>query len=208
MANDFLGQILSSVLSGGASRQHGDPLGGAGTGLGAGASMGGLGDLLGAGRSDPGGGLGGLGGLLGGALGAGQQTRGTAGSPYANKSALLAILLPLAMQWVQRNGGVGALLERFKDKGYGQQASSWVSTGQNEAVPAHAIDEVVGSDELSRLSQQLGMNKDEVSGGLAEILPEMVNQLSPQGDVVPDANDRLGGGVASLERLLAQFQRG
>jgi uncharacterized protein YidB (DUF937 family) len=148
-----------------------------------------------------------LGGAGPGAALGGNRREGAA-APYANKTALLAILLPLAMQWVQRNGGVGAVLERFKSKGYSQQASSWVATGQNEPLSAQAIDEVVGADELSQLSQQLGVEKEEVSGGLAEILPEMVNQLSPQGDVLPDANDRLDGGASSLQRLLAQLQRG
>ena len=60
---------------------------------------------------------------------------------------LLAMLLPLAMQWVQRNGGVGGLLERFRQKGYSQQAASWVSTGENEPLSTHAVSEVVVDDE-------------------------------------------------------------
>ena len=170
MANDILSQILGSVLEGGAG------------------AAGGLG------------GLGGLGGMLGNVLGGGSQAAGEGddASPVAGKGALLAALLPLAMQLIQRNGGVGGLLDRLKQSGYGQQAASWVSTGANEPVDAEAVGRVVGTDELSRLSQQLGVPSDQVAGGLAQILPQVVNHLTPAGDVPPDADDVLNSALSSL----------
>ena len=95
---------------------------------------------------------------------------------------MLAMLLPLAMQWVQRNGGIGALLQRFQQQGFGQQAASWVSTGENQPVDAQAVTEVVGAEDLSKLSQQLGVPQEEVAGGLAQVLPQVVNHLTPDGD--------------------------
>ena len=193
MANDFLGQILGSVLGGARSEQQ-SPMGGLG-GLG-----GGLGDMLGGllGRNTGGGGGGGLGGLGG---------LGGASSGGGGKGALTAMLLPLAMQWVQRNGGVGALLQRFQQKGYSQQAASWVSTGPNEALEPQAVTDVVGMDELSRLSQQLGISHEEVSSGMAQILPEVVNHLTPQGHVPDDSDDVLGCGMSMLEQLLGAQRR-
>ena len=181
MANDFLGQILGSVLGGARSGQQ--------------SPMGGLGDVLGGmlGRgSGAGGGLGGLGGM---------------GSGMGGKGALVAMLLPLAMQWVQRNGGIGALLQRFQQKGYSQQAASWVSTGPNEELAPQDVNDVVGMDELSRLSQQLGVSQDEVSSGMAQILPEMVNHMTPQGNVPDDSDDVLNRGVSMLEQFMNSGQR-
>ena len=191
MANDFLGQILGSVL-GGARGEQPSPTGGLG-GLG-----GGLGDMLGGllGRNTVGGGgTGGLGGL------------GGVSSGIGGKGALMAILLPLAMQWVQRNGGVGALLQRFQQKGYSQQAASWVSTGPNETLEPQAVTDVVGMDELSRLSQQLGVSHEEVSSGMAQILPEVVNHLTPQGHVPEDSDDVLSRGMSMLEQLMGAQRR-
>ncbi|MDB5930033.1 MAG: hypothetical protein JWR60_1740 [Polaromonas sp.] len=190
MANDILGQILGSVLGGARS---GGQMGGGLGGLGGGG--GGLGDLLGSvlgrGTGSMGGGLGGLGGLGGG---------GSSG--LGGKGALLAMLLPIAMQWVQRNGGIGAVLERFQQKGYSQQAASWVSTGDNEELAPEAIHDVVGMDELSRLSQQLGVSHEEVSSGMAQILPQMMNQLTPEGAVPDDGDDTLDRGRAMLEEFM------
>ncbi|WP_082521973.1 YidB family protein [Ramlibacter sp. Leaf400] len=142
------------------------------------------------------GGLGGVGAAgLGGVL-ASMLGRGRRGS----RGALLALLLPLALQWVQRNGGLGAVLKRMQDKGYGRQAQSWVAVGDNDELDARAVDDVVGQDELSRLSQQLGLPQDEVRQGFAELLPEMVNQLTPDGRVSPDADEVLGNSIPLVEQ--------
>jgi len=188
MANSLIEQILAGVLSH-ATRGRGQP----------GAD----------GPSLDGGSGGGLSDLLGGILGGGRAPAGAATERNAplggGGGALLAMLLPLAMQWVQRNGGLGAVLGKFQQKGYSQQAASWVSTGENEAMPPQAIDDVVGLDELSRLSQQLGVPQQEVADGLAQILPEVVHQLTPQGEVADDADDVLTEGLSELETLLRRL---
>ena len=162
-----------------------------------------------------------LGQILGGVLGngaSGQQNpmggglddseslgdlAGLGGTGMGNKGgALLVILLPLVIQWVQRNGGLGGVLQRFQHKGYSQQAASWVSTGPNQALEPQAVNDVVGTDELSRLSQQLGVSPDEVSTGMAQILPEMVNRLTPQGGVPEDGDETLDRGRSMLEKLM------
>ena len=195
MSNDFLSQVLGSVLGG----AGGGSQGGAG-------GLGGLGDVLGqlgGGSGGGSGGLGGLGGVLGGMLGGGARSSDEGqGGGMGGQGALLAMLLPLAMQWVQRNGGVGALLERFQQQGHGQQVQSWVGTGDNEPVTAEAVGDVVGLDELSRLSQQLGVPQEQVADGLAQILPQVVSHLSPQGEVPGNADDVLGSGLEALTRML------
>jgi uncharacterized protein YidB (DUF937 family) len=191
MANSLIEQILAGVFSN---------------------AMGGRGQLGAEGTSQGGSAGGGLGDLLGGMLGRGAAPADA--TPERNSSsgggggALLAMLLPLAMQWVQRNGGLGAVLGKFQQKGYSQQAASWVATGENEAMPRQAIDDVVGLDELSRLSQQLGVPQQQVADGLAQILPEVVHQLTPQGEVSRDADDVLTVGMTELQALLGRLHAG
>lgn len=187
MANDFLGQILGSVLGHERVGQH-NPVG----------DGGGLGDLLGGlmggGAWQAGSRPGAQGGLS--ALGQGASGLGNKGG------ALMLLLLPLAMQWVQRSGGIGAVLQRFQHKGYSQQAASWVSTGANEELPPQAVSDVVGTQELSQLSQQLGVSQEDVSSGLAQILPEMVNQLTPDGGVPNNGDELLDRGRSMLEQFM------
>jgi uncharacterized protein YidB (DUF937 family) len=181
VANALLGQVLGTVFANAMrGRARSGPFG----------------------RAPAGGG--GLGDLLGGITGQGASGGRSGGSPFGGRGALLAMLLPLAMQWVQRNGGVGEVLRRFEQKGFGPQANSWMSTGPNSPLKAEEVDEVIGGEELSQLSQRLGVPERQVALGLAEILPEMVDQLTPDGNIPAEADDALDAGRSHLERELAQ----
>lgn len=188
MANPLLGQVLGSVFANAMrGRARTGPFGAsAGAGVGTAA----------------------LGGILGGMLGRGSQVTRGRGGLAGNRGLLLAMLLPYAMQWVQRNGGVGAVLDRFRQKGFGRHADSWVSTGSNQELRAEEADEVVGGEELSRLAQQLGVPEREVAMGFAEIVPELVDKLSPDGEIPPEADDALDAGRSELEKELSQLTQG
>jgi uncharacterized protein YidB (DUF937 family) len=145
-----------------------------------------------------------LGGMLGGGAPAGRPTGiPQGGGALGGRNALLALLLPLALQWIQRNGGIGNVLQRVNQRGFGGQAASWIGTGQNEAMPLDAVHQVVGNDALAAMSQQLGVGEDEVAQGFAEILPEVVDRLSPAGEMPADADQRLDAGQSALDRMLA-----
>ena len=202
MGNPLIGQILGSVL-GGSMRGGGPPAGGGpfggggppfdgvGGGLGGGAMPGGLGSILGGMLG--GGGL--PGGLRTGGMGAGR-----------GRNAMLAMMLPLVMQWVSRSGGVGNVLQRVNQQGYGGHADSWIGTGANHALPPQAAQQLLGPEELSSLSSQLGVGEDEVAHGFSEILPEVVDHLSPQGALSADADQKLDAGQSTLERMLGQLR--
>jgi uncharacterized protein YidB (DUF937 family) len=145
-----------------------------------------------------------LGPLLGAILGrrAGVGARGR--SALGGRGAIIAMLLPYAMQWIQRNGGLGAVLKRVQEKGYSRQAASWVATGDNEVIDERAVEDIVGRDELSRLSQQLGVPEDEVKQDLAAALPEIVNQLTPQGLAGPEADRLLDESLPDIEQEVQQ----
>ena len=171
-----------------------------------------LGGLFGQslGRRGMGGGMaGGLGGIaLGSVLAGMMRNRGGGGGmgvpgatrPYANRTALLVMLLPLAMRWVQKNGGMGAVLDRFRQKGYGRQAQSWVGTGANDDIDESAVEQVVGAGELHQMAQRLGVPEQEVAQAFAEIMPEMVDKLSPQGQLPQEADEVLDESRQELEK--------
>jgi len=185
----LLGQVLGAVFSN-AARRRGVPGSFGGTGMGGGA-MGGLGGAA-------------LGGVLSGMLG-GRGMRG--GGLRGNRAALLAVLLPFALRWVQNNGGLGAVLQRVQQRGFGRQANSWVAPGENEAIDPAAVDDIVGPQELSRLSQELDVPPDDVRQGFAELLPQMVDQLTPDGQLRGEADDVLQESIPLVEDELQQARR-
>lgn len=191
--NPMLGQVLGGLF-GHAMRQRG-MRGGAG-------GLGGMrGGPLGGGMGGLGGGLGGaaMGSVLGGILAGGRGRVGGRGLG-GNQTAIMLMLLPLAMKWVQRNGGIGAVLDRFRQKGYGGQMQSWVGTGDNQPLDEQAVEQVVGHQDLQQMAQELGVPEQEVRHAFAEVMPEMVNQLTPEGQLPQEADDVLDESRHVLEK--------
>ena len=83
-------------------------------------------------------------------------------------------------------GGVQGLLKSFKDKGLGDIAASWVGSGPNQPITVAQIQQVIGTDRLASISQKFGLSPDTVAAGLAEMLPHVIDHLSPNGQLTAD----------------------
>ncbi|HYR00117.1 MAG TPA: YidB family protein [Casimicrobiaceae bacterium] len=136
-----------------------------------------------------------LDGLLGGLMG-GMSGSGTAAQQQNP-------LLQIALQLLQQNGGLQGMLSKFQQAGYGAQADSWVSTGQNMPISADALQQVLGHGQLAQIAQQLGMSRGEAAGGLASLLPQMVDRMTPQGQVPADHNDIVAQALELLTKRTA-----
>jgi uncharacterized protein YidB (DUF937 family) len=99
-------------------------------------------------------------------------------------------LLQLALQILQQNGGIEGILRKFQQAGYGPQAQSWISTGRNLPIDPNVLAQIFGRGQLGQIAQQMGMSNDEASGGLAQTLPQVIDEMTPQGQV-PDNNSDL-----------------
>jgi len=82
---------------------------------------------------------------------------------------------------IDQNGGVGALVERFQQHGLGDMAQSWVSTGPNKPVSPADLQRVFGSDVLQQLSQKSGLSVQDIAQKLAQVLPQAVDAMTPDG---------------------------
>jgi uncharacterized protein YidB (DUF937 family) len=78
-------------------------------------------------------------------------------------------------------GGIGELLDRFKESGHGETAESWVSAGPNKPVTPAQLEQAIGPDVLDTLSQQTGLSRDELLARLSRELPDAVDKYTPQG---------------------------
>src|SRR5215471_10292768 len=94
---------------------------------------------------------------------------------------------PLAtgiLQMIQNQpGGLQGLVQSFHDKGLGEIASSWVSTGQNLPVSADQVHQVLGSDQVKELEAKAGISPDIAGGAIAQLLPDVVDRLTPNGQI-------------------------
>lgn len=78
-------------------------------------------------------------------------------------------------------GMLGDLMRQFDQAGAGDAARSWVSQGENIPVTPQQIENTFGSDIIDQLADQFGLDKRELLQGLSETLPEVVNELTPDG---------------------------
>lgn len=92
----------------------------------------------------------------------------------------------IAMVNNPQTGGLEGLLAKFQQSGMGNLADSWVSTGKNLPISADQITQALGSDQLGSLAKGLGLSQGDVSSQLAQLLPDVVDKLPPNGQV-PDS---------------------
>jgi uncharacterized protein YidB (DUF937 family) len=118
---------------------------------------------------------GGLAGLL-----SGQQTPQ---APAANDPGTPSLLSPTVL-----SEGLSELLAHFRQNGQGDKAESWVAQGANKQVTPAELEQVLGAERIQWLTQQTGLEKQELLDHLAEALPHAVDKLTPDGHV-PNASE-------------------
>jgi uncharacterized protein YidB (DUF937 family) len=158
---------------------------------------------------------GGMAGGLGQTMGQQQRSAGPAGR--GGMAGTVMALLPVVLAMLNQHqsggrtaaagtggmssmGGLGGLLEQLQRAGYGDQARSWVSTGPNLPISPDVMAQVFGQDGLAQIASRAGLSEQQTSEGLTEVLPEVVDRLTPQGQV-PEL-DALSASVGDLQRRL------
>lgn len=212
----LLGSVVASQL-GGQSQQ----------------SQGGLGGLLGSvvasqlggGQSQANSGLGGvLGSLLGGQMGGQKQSvpagdlggllgqvvssqLGNRSGGGLNKNTLLLALIPVVLAFIQKNGGLSGVLNKFNGAGLDNKAQSWVALDQdNDGLDAGDVMRLFDNDDINNVCQQTGASQGEVCQGIAELLPQVMNDLTPNGSVGADetvANNEISELLAAFAKAKA-----
>ena len=132
-----------------------------------------------------------LGSVMGGMMGSGSSAQGAQGGNP---------MIQMALQMLQQNGGIEGLLAKFQQAGMGQQAQSWIGTGQNMPVSADALSQIFGHGQLSQIAQQMGISPAEAAGGLSQALPHVVDQMTPGGEIPEGHNDLVAQALAILQK--------
>ena len=77
--------------------------------------------------------------------------------------------------------GLGGLLDRFRQSGQGKAADSWVGNGPNEPVSPGQVGNALGPNILKTLAERAGMSEEELLKQLSQVLPGVVDKLTPHG---------------------------
>jgi uncharacterized protein YidB (DUF937 family) len=135
--------------------------------------------------------------VLGSVLGGGGQSAQPGGA-----GALMQIVAAmLANQGSGAGGGLGGLAglaEQFQRGGMGDVMNSWIGKGENQPIAPDQLGNVLGGDLLGKLTQQTGMGQSDLLGQLSQLLPQMVDQATPEGRI-PE------GGLGDIGAILSRF---
>jgi uncharacterized protein YidB (DUF937 family) len=100
-------------------------------------------------------------------------------------------------------GGLSSLLGKFQSAGMGDKAQSWVSGQNQQSLSGKEVRQALGNQEVDQLAQQSGMSSDDAADSLAGIIPDTVNELTPDGQIPDQATmqQRLGGMAGKIPGL-------
>jgi uncharacterized protein YidB (DUF937 family) len=97
-------------------------------------------------------------------------------------------------------GGLQGLIQQFQNAGLGGLIDSWISSGQNLPISPEQLTQVLGSGKLQQMAQQAGMDPQTVSAGLSQLLPQMIDKLTPHGQAPSGGLDDVIGMLGRLIR--------
>jgi len=97
-------------------------------------------------------------------------------------------------------GGLDGLVQSFHTNGLGGLVNSWTSNGANQPVSAAQIQQVLGSEKVQAFAQKLGVSPEAASSTLAQLLPTVIDKLTPNG-TTPDRSSLLQMGEGLLSSL-------
>jgi uncharacterized protein YidB (DUF937 family) len=112
-------------------------------------------------------------------------------------------LLDAAVQLVKDHpDGLSGVVDQFRNGGLADAVNSWVGTGENQPISSEDIQQMLGSTRLGNIANSLGITSEQVSSGLATVLPELINHLTPNGTVDSNANPLMEAGLSLLKSKL------
>ncbi len=110
--------------------------------------------------------------------------------------------LQLVMQLVEKSGGIDGLLQTLQQNGLDAVLQSWIGSGSNAAVSGAQLESALGSQLLGEAAAKVGVSGSEAGNLLAQYLPQIIDQITPNGQAGDVAGVDLGSiGGALLKNL-------
>ena len=93
--------------------------------------------------------------------------------------------LTLVKDYIEKQGGLDAVVKRFQDSGFKRQVDSWISTGKNEALSSIEVGQAIGIEKIKKLAEAAGVDVNKARDLLAEYLPIVIDKATPEGKLPP-----------------------
>lgn len=149
--------------------------------------------------------------VLGAVMNNGQQPQEGASGQASGLGGILGMLasnpqlIQIAMGLLSNDGqqgGLGGLVSKFEQAGLGGAMNSWIGGGPNQPVSGDQITSALGTNTVSDIAGRLGLNPDDVASQLSQVLPGLINHLTPEGQAPAQGLGNSGDLMGMLGGLL------
>jgi uncharacterized protein YidB (DUF937 family) len=114
-------------------------------------------------------------------------------------------LIRAIIQLIQNHpGGIAGLMQDFEKSGLGHISTSWVSTGTNQPISVEEMQKVISQQQMAELARQSMMSNEQVRKSVASVMPQLVDLLTPHGQLPKDRTEAVKALEALKNRLLNQ----
>ena len=114
-----------------------------------------------------------------------------AGSMLGKLGGEKGAIAQVAVDLFNQNGGLPGVVEKFRAAGFSDEVSSWVGKGANLPISPAQIMQTLGSATIQSAANKLGIKADEISARIAEYLPQVVDRMTPDGEIGRDSGNLL-----------------
>lgn len=137
---------------------------------------------------------------LAGALGSGKP----GGGQGDMLQAVIALIAQVGGQGGSQGGGLAGLVQQLQQAGLGEAVNSWIGSGANQPVSPEQLGGALSPDTVAGFAQQLGLDKGAALAMLSQLLPQVVDKLTPGGQVPAGGGMDLSqlGGLGELGGML------
>jgi uncharacterized protein YidB (DUF937 family) len=104
----------------------------------------------------------------------------------------------------ETGGGLGGLLEKFKEGGFEDVIKSWIGTGVNKPIAPNQLHQALGPETVDHLMRETGMPREDLLSQLSRLLPDVIDKLTPDGKLPKESDLLPGPEEAGVVRVHAQ----
>ena len=96
-----------------------------------------------------------------------------------------AEMITVVNQLIEKHGGLPGIVSQLQQQGLGPTVNSWIGSGPNQPISADQVHQAFGPDMIRELAARTGMNPQELAQKLSQVLPQVIDRMSPAGSVPP-----------------------
>lgn len=127
---------------------------------------------------------------------------GSAGAIFGQQGTNATVVNAVLSMIENHPGGIGGLVQSFEQNGLGGVVGSWIGNGPNQPVSPQQVQQALGNDQIQHVAGKLGVDSQQASSVLAQLLPGIVDHLTPNGQLPAPGSSLLGMGESILAGLL------